>query len=139
MDDTILQHWISFSQVLKVMYGIFQKRQQPLILLNILSEIRLMLQTTNGKMIPCCDTEEEIVDVLFGKTNWKFVICYAYHIIKYICNCSLYCRWTTGFREIGDNATHRKRNPGAYSYNWKWNQFERWLQSLLSEVKWVIC
>jgi hypothetical protein len=109
------------SQVLKVIYGTFQKRQQPLILFNVLSEIRLMLQATNGKMIPCCDTEEEIVKVLFGKTNLKFIIfyieCCVNLIMNYICNCLLYCRRKTVLRKIRDNATHRKRNARLYCYN----------------------
>jgi hypothetical protein len=53
-----------------VVYRTFQKRQQPLILFNVRSEIKSMLLTTTGvKMILCADTEKEIVDLLFGKNN----------------------------------------------------------------------
>jgi hypothetical protein len=59
-----------FSQALKVVYRTFQKRQQPLILFNVRTEIKSMLQTTTDvKMILCADTEKEIVDLIFGKIN----------------------------------------------------------------------
>jgi hypothetical protein len=34
-----------------------------------MSEIKFMLQAADVKMIPFCDSEEEIVEVLFGNTN----------------------------------------------------------------------
>jgi hypothetical protein len=64
-----------FSQTLKVVYRTFQKRQQPLILFNVKSEIKSMLQTAPDiKMILCADTEKEIVDLFFGKTKLIYAV-----------------------------------------------------------------
>ncbi|PNF16978.1 hypothetical protein B7P43_G03162 [Cryptotermes secundus] len=55
-------------KALKVVYRTFQKRQQPLILFNVRTGIKSMLQTTaDVKMILYADTEKEIVDLIFGE------------------------------------------------------------------------
>ncbi|XP_033610931.1 sodium-independent sulfate anion transporter isoform X3 [Cryptotermes secundus] len=56
------------AMALKVVYRTFQKRQQPLILFNVRTGIKSMLQTTaDVKMILYADTEKEIVDLIFGE------------------------------------------------------------------------
>jgi len=55
------------AMVLKVIYRTFQNRQQTLILFNVKPEIKFMLQNTDVKTLPCCDSEEEIVEILYGE------------------------------------------------------------------------
>ena len=52
-----------------MIYKTFQNRQQPLILFNVKPEIKFMLQNTDVKILPCCDSEGEIVEILYGKMN----------------------------------------------------------------------
>ncbi|XP_069683415.1 sodium-independent sulfate anion transporter-like isoform X2 [Periplaneta americana] len=51
---------------MKVVHKTFQMRDQPLILLNVKPEIKYLLYNANVTMIPCCDSEEEIMEVLSG-------------------------------------------------------------------------
>lgn len=54
------------ARALRAVYKTFQKREQPLILLNAKPEIKYLLYNAGVTMIPCCDSEEDIVEVLSG-------------------------------------------------------------------------
>ena len=50
-----------------MIYRTFQNRQQTLILFNVKPEIKFMLQNTDVKTLTCCDSEGEIMEILYGK------------------------------------------------------------------------